>query len=360
MQTATIGIDHWEVVILVIMEEQNKGEIIIYQSEDGTTKLDVRLENETIWLTQKSMAELFGVEIPTINYHLKEVFRSEELQEEVVIRKFLTTTLHGAIEGKTQTREVNFYDLNAIIAVGYRVNSKRATQFRIWATGILKEYLIKGFALDDERLKGNAGGRYWRELLQRIQDIRMDERMIYRQVLDLFATAYDYDGKSETAHEFFAAYQNKFHFAIHKHTASELILERADANKEFMGLTVIDEGINSITVTIAKNYMTETELSAMRSLVSGFFDFAEMQAQLHTPMYMNDYMKLLEDLITVNRRPLLSNKGTRSMKQAKEYARAELKKYKARNLSSAEKDYMESIKALNAKAKNGVKKLKGK
>jgi hypothetical protein len=239
--------------------------------------------------------------------------------------------------------------------VGYRVKSQRGVQFRQWATKRIHEYIVKGFTLDDERLKGHGGGQYWRELLQRIQEIRTDERMIYRQVLDLYATAHDYDKNSQAAHEFFAAYQNKFHFAIHGHTASELIMERADANQPFMGLTT-GEYPTSAKVTVAKNYMTGEELDAMRSLVSGFFDFAEMQAKLHRYMYMSDYMALLEDLIRVNKRPVLAGKGKVSAEQAKEHALDELKKFKDRRLSPAEEDYMEAIKELNQKAKKGIKK----
>lgn len=327
----------------------DRGEIVIYQTQDGLAKLDVILEGETVWITQDQMAELFQRDKSTISRHIKNIFEDGELEEKSVVAFFATT----ASDGKTY--QVAYYNLDVIISVGYRVKSKRGVQFRQWATQRIHEYIIKGFALDDERLKGNGGGAYWRELLQRIQEIRTDERMIYRQVLDLYATAYDYDKNSQLAHEFFAAYQNKFHFAIHGHTASELILERADADQPFMGMTT-GEYPTAAKVTIAKNYMSDKELDAMRSLVSGFFDFAEMQAKLHQHMYMADYMTLLEDLIKVNKRPVLAGKGKVSAEQAKAHALEELKKFKERRLSPAEEDYMETIKALNQKAKENTKK----
>lgn len=325
--------------------EDNKGEIVIYQTLDGDTKLDVRLDGETVWITQQQMSELFQKDISVISRHIKNIFEEGELDEK--------SNLHF-LQIPNSDKPVRFYNLDVIISVGYRVKSQRGVQFRQWATKRIHEYIVKGFTLDDERLKGNGGGQYWRELLQRIQEIRTDERMIYRQVLDLYATAHDYDKNSQAAHEFFAAYQNKFHFAIHGHTASELIMERADANQPFMGLTT-GEYPTTAKVTIAKNYMTDKELDAMRSLVSGFFDFAEMQAKLHQYMYMSDYMTLLEDLIKVNKRPVLARKGNVSAEQAKEHALDELKKFKDRRLSPAEEDYMATIRELSRKAKKGIK-----
>ena len=322
----------------------DKGEIVLYQTQDGVSKLDVRLDGETVWLTQDQMTELFQRDKSVISRHIKNIFEEGELNEKSVVAFFATT----ASDGKKYN--VAYYNLDVIISVGYRVKSQRGVQFRQWATQRIHEYIVKGFALDDERLKGNSGGAYWRELLQRIQEIRTDERLIYRQVLDLYATAYDYDKNSQTAHEFFAAYQNKFHFAIHGHTASELIIERADADQPFMGMTT-GEYPTSAKVIVAKNYMTDKELDAMRSLVSGFFDFAEMQAKLHQHMYMADYMTLLEDLIRVNKRPILEGKGHVSAEQAKSHALEELKKFKERRLSPAEEDYMETIRALNRQAK---------
>ena len=334
---------------------EDKGEIVIYQTQDGTTRLDVRLDGESVWITQEQMAQLFQRDKSTISRHIRNIFDEGELDEALVVAKNATPKKYGRREGFIQETETTFYNLDVIISVGYRVKSQRGVQFRQWATKRIHEYIVKGFTLDDERLKGNGGGQYWRELLQRIQEIRTDERMIYRQVLDLYATAHDYDKNSQAAHEFFAAYQNKFHFAIHGHTASELIMERADANQPFMGLTT-GEYPTTAKVTIAKNYMTDNELDAMRSLVSGFFDFAEMQAKLHQYMYMSDYMALLEDLIKVNKRPVLAGKGKVSAEQAKEHALDELKKFKDRRLSPAEEDYMETIRELNQKAKKGLKK----
>lgn len=330
------------------MTNDNKGEILIYQTQDGANRLDVRLDGETVWLTQDQMTELFQRDKSVISRHIKNIFEDGELDEKSVVAFFATT----ASDGKNYN--VAYYNLDVIISVGYRVKSQRGVQFRQWATQRIREYIVKGFTLDDERLKGNGGGAYWRELLQRIQEIRTDERLVYRQVLDLYATAYDYDKNSKAAHDFFAAYQNKFHFAIHGHTASELIVERADADQPFMGLTT-GEYPTTAKVVVAKNYMTDKELDAMRSLVSGFFDFAEMQAKLHQHMYMADYMTLLEDLIRVNKRPVLDGKGHVSANQAKSHALGELKKFKERRLSPAEEDYMETIRALNQKAKENSK-----
>lgn len=329
---------------------EDKGEIVIYQTQDGITQLDVRLDGETVWLSQDQMAQLFERDKSVITRHISNIYSEGELPRESTSAKIAFVP-----QTRERTYEVTYYNLDVIISVGYRVKSQRGVQFRQWATKRIHEYIVKGFALDDERLKGNGGGQYWRELLQRIQEIRTDERMIYRQVLDLYATAHDYDKNSQAAHDFFAAYQNKFHFAIHGHTASELIMERADANQPFMGLTT-GEYPTMAKVTVAKNYMTDEELDAMRSLVSGFFDFAEMQAKLHRYMYMSDYMVLLEDLIRVNKRPVLAGKGRVSAEQAKEHALDELKKFKDRRLSPAEEDYMEAIKELNQKAKKGIKK----
>lgn len=328
----------------------NRGEVIIYQSADGTTQVQTILRNETVWLTADQMASLFQRDKSVISRHIKNVFDTGELTADSVVAFFATT----AADGKTY--HVAYYNLDMIISVGYRVNSLQGVQFRQWATQRIREYIVKGFAIDDERLKGNAGGAYWRELLERIQDIRSDERLIYRQVLDLYATSFDYDKTAEESKQFFAAYQNKFHFAIHAHTAGELIRERADADKPFMGLRSF-KGRQPVKaeVSVAKNYMEAEELDAMKSLVSGFFDFAEMQAKLHKRMYMRDYLNLLDNLIRANNRPVLEGKGKISFEAAKEYAESEYKKYKQRTLSPAEEDYMETIKALTAKAKNITK-----
>ncbi len=328
----------------------DRGEVIIYQSADGAAQLDVLLNNETVWLTADQMATLFQRDKSVISRHIKNVFETGELTPDTTVANY-ATVVHRGFRGEVM-ENIAYYNLDMIISVGYRVNSIQGVQFRRWATQRIREYIVKGFALDDERLKGNAGGAYWRELLERIQDIRSDERLIYRQVLDLYATSYDYDKTAAESQQFFAAYQNKFHFAIHAHTAGELIRERADADKPFMGLRSF-KGRQPVKaeVSVAKNYMEAEELDAMKSLVSGFFDFAEMQAKLHKRMYMRDYLNLLDNLIRANNRPVLEGKGKISFEQAKEYAENEYKKYKERTLSPAEEDYMETIKALSAHAK---------
>ncbi len=331
------------------IENQNHGEVVIYQSTDGIAKIDVLLQGETVWLTQDQIASLFGKAKSTISEHIRNIFQERELDKTAVVRNFRTT----AADGKQY--DTNYFNLDVIISVGYRVHSQQGVQFRQWATKRIHEYIVKGFTIDDERLKGNAGGNYWRELLDRIRDIRTDERLIYRQVLDLYATSYDYDKTAEESKRFFAAYQNKFHFAIHEHTAGELIRERANADEPFMGLRTF-KGRQPVKaeVSVAKNYMEPEELAAMKSLVSGFFDFAEMQAKLHKRMYMKDYLDLLDNLIRASDRPVLEGKGKISFEAAKEYAESEYKKYKQRTLSPAEEDYMETIRALNAAAKKNV------
>ena len=333
------------------IDTPNHGEMVIYQSTDGIAKIDVLLQGETVWLTQDQIASLFGKAKSTISEHIRNIFQERELDRAAVVRNFRTT----ATDGKQY--DTNYFNLDVIISVGYRVHSQQGVQFRQWATQRIHEYIVKGFTIDDERLKGNAGGNYWRELLDRIRDIRTDERLIYRQVLDLYATSYDYDKTAEESKRFFAAYQNKFHFAIHEHTAGELIRERANADEPFMGLRTF-KGRQPVKaeVSVAKNYMEPEELDAMKSLVSGFFDFAEMQAKLHKRMYMKDYLDLLDNLIRANGRPVLDGKGKISFDAAKEYAESEYKKYKQRTLSPAEEDYMETIRALTVAAKKNVNK----
>lgn len=333
------------------IDNQNHGEVVIYQSTDGIAKIDVLLQGETVWLTADQMAGLFQRDKSVISRHIKNVFETGELSEKSVVAFFATTAADGKVYN------VAYYNLDMIISVGYRVNSIQGVQFRQWATKRIHEYIVKGFTIDDERLKGNAGGNYWRELLDRIRDIRSDERLIYRQVLDLYATSFDYDKTAEESKRFFAAYQNKFHFAIHEHTAGELIRERANADEPFMGLRTF-KGRQPVKaeVSVAKNYMEPEELDAMKSLVSGFFDFAEMQAKLHKRMYMKDYLDLLDNLIRANDRPVLVGKGKISFEAAKEYAENEYKKYKQRTLSPAEEDYMETIRALNAAVKKNANK----
>ena len=330
------------------MEQQN--EIIIYQSQDGTIKVDVLFSEETVWLTQTQIGSLFGKAKSTISEHIKNIFEEGELKENMVVRKFRTTTQHGAIEDKTQSHEVNYYNLDVIISVGYRVKSMQGTQFRIWATGILKEYMRKGFALDDERLKNLGGGGYFKELLERIRDIRASEKVFYRQVLEIYATSIDYDPKAEISVQFFKKVQNKIHYAIHGQTAAEVIYNRADAEKEFMGLTTFAGNQPTLReATIAKNYLNEKELRTMGQLVSGYLDFAERQAEREQPMTMQDWANHLDRILTMSGEQLLVDNGSVTHKQAVDKATTEYRKYKAKTLSDVEQDYLDSIKYLEQK-----------
>jgi hypothetical protein len=261
-------------------EKVKNSEIIIFKTEDEKISVDVRFEDETVWLTQDQMATLFGKGRSTITEHIRNIFAEGELQEEVVCRNFRHTTQHGAITGKTQEVTTNFYNLDVIISVGYRVKSLRGTQFRQWATNRLKEYIIKGFTLDDERLKNLGGGGYWKELLQRIRDIRASEKIFYRQVLDIYATSIDYDPKADISITFFKKVQNKIHYAVHGQTAAEVIYNRADAEKEFMGLTTFSGNRPHLAdAVVAKNYLNEKELRSLGQIVSGYLDFAERKAK---------------------------------------------------------------------------------
>ena len=316
-------------------------DIIIYQTEDGVTRIEVRLEHETVWLTQQQISELFQRERSVINKHINNVFEEGELDEESNVQ-----IMHIA----NSDRPVKLYNLDVIISVGYRVKSLRGTHFRRWATARLKEYMIKGFTMDDERLKQMGGGGYWRELLDRIRDIRSSEKVMYRQVLDLYATSVDYDPKAEQSVKFFKIVQNKLHYAAHGHTAAEVIYERADADKPFMGLTTFAGDFPTKNeVTVAKNYLSEDELKVLNNLVSGYFDFAEIQAMRHNPMYMSDYIKHLDNILTSTGEKLLTDAGSVTHKQAEEKAIAEYRKFQVRNLSPVEQAYMESIKTLTAK-----------
>lgn len=339
-------------------ELNNNGNIIIYQTADGLTKIDVKVENDTVWLSLDQMAELFQRNKSTISRHIKNIFEEGELNREVVVVKYATTTQHGAIEGKQQTHWVDCYNLDVIISVGYRVKSVRGTQFRIWATKRLKEYLIKGFTMDDERLKGNGGGNYWKELLDRIRDIRSSEKVLYRQVLDLYATSVDYNPRSDESLLFFKMVQNKLHFAAHGHTAAEVIYERADAEKPFMGLTSFSGEFPALKdIGIAKNYLNENELRILNNIVSGYFDFAEINAIEHKPMYMSDYIQQLDAMLSSGNRPLLSGAGLISHTQALEKATAEYRKYQNNMLSPVEQAYLDTIKIT---AKNVKKQRRGK
>lgn len=317
----------------------NYGEIIIYQTDDGLTKINVNMQEETVWLSLDQMAELFQRDKSTISRHIKKIFEEGELQRNSVVANFATTAADGKVYN------VDYYNLDVIISVGYRVKSQRGVQFRIWATNVLKEYMIKGFAMDDERLKGNAGGNYWKELLDRIRDIRSSEKVLYRQVLDLYATSVAYDPRSDESVKFFKIVQNKLHYAAHGHTAAEVIYEREDAEKPFMGLTSFSGELPALKdIGIAKNYLQENELKILNNLVSGYFDLAEINAIEHKPMYMHDYVKQLDMVLSSGNRKLLEGAGTVSHKQALEKAKAEYRKYQEITLSPVEQAYLESVK----------------
>lgn len=329
------------------MKEGQKGEILIYQSEAGNTKIQIRLENENVWLTQKMMAELFQTTPQNITLHLKNIFDEGELMEDATCKDFLQVQTEGS---RKVERNQKFYNLDAVISVGYRIKSHIATKFRIWATERLKEYIVKGFTMDDERLKQMGGGGYWYELLNRIRDIRSSEKVLYRQVLDLYATSVDYDPNTTESVEFFKIVQNKLHYAAHGNTAAEVIYQRADSDKPFMGLTVFGgEQPTSRDITVAKNYLNEEELKILNNLVSGYFDFAEIQAMRRKPMYMSDYIKQLDNILSATGEKLLHSAGSVSHQQAIEKAKAEYKKYQAKTLSPVEKAYLENIKALQKK-----------
>ena len=326
------------------MKEEPKGEMILYQAEDGTTKIEVRLENENVWLSQQQMSELYQTSRTNVVEHIKHIYEESELDEDSTCRNFRQVQIEG---NRRVTREIPFYNLDMIISLGYRVKSRIATKFRIWATERLKEYIVKGFAMNDEQLKQMGGGVYWYELLNRIRDIRSSEKVLYRQVLDLYATSVDYDPNTPETIEFFKIVQNKLHFAAHGHTAAEVIYQRADSDKPFMGLTVFaGEQPNSKDIAVAKNYLNEEELKILNNLVSGYFDFAEIKALKRKPMYMKDYIKQLDDILTSTGEKLLHDAGSISHKQALDKAKSEYKKIQTKNLSPVEKSYLENIKAL--------------
>ncbi|MDD2197349.1 MAG: virulence RhuM family protein [Bacteroidales bacterium] len=329
------------------MKEEQKGEILIYQSEEGKTKIEVRLENETAWLTQKMMAELFQTTPQNITIHLKNIYEEGELKEDATCKDSLQVQTEGS---RRVERKQLFYNLDAIISVGYRIKSHIATKFRIWATERLKEYIVKGFTMDDDRLKQMGGGVYWYELLNRIRDIRSSEKVLYRQVLDLYATSVDYNPNTPESVKFFKIIQNKLHYAAHGSTAAEVIYQRANSNSPFMGLTVFEgEQPTSKDITVAKNYLNADELKILNNLVSGYFDFAEIQAMKRKPMYMTDYIKQLDNILSATGENLLQNAGTVSHQQALEKAKAEFKKFQVKTLSAVEKHYLESIKGLQKK-----------
>lgn len=327
----------------------NQTELIMYESDDGKVHIETIMQDETVWLSVQQMTELFQRDKSTISRHIKNIFDEGELTKRATVANFATVQKEGDRE---VTRNIDYYNLDVIISVGYRVKSLRGTQFRIWATNILKEYIRKGFALNDEKLKGTGGGQYWHELLDRIRDIRSSEKVLYRQVLDLYATSVDYDPHSEESIKFFKLVQNKLHYAAHGHTAAELIFERANANSPFMGLTTFSGAMPTMKdIKIAKNYLTEDELKVLNNLVSGYFDFAEIQAIRHKPMHMKEYIQQLDTILTSTGEKVLASSGTVSHQAAMDKAIKEYRKYQVKTLSPVEKDYLEAIKKLNDTAK---------
>lgn len=337
--------------------EKNNSELVIYESTDGNIKLDVNLENETVWLSLEQMSKLFGRDKSVISRHIKHIFEEGELAKEKVVANFAITTKHGAIEGKTQTHIIDCYNLDVVISVGYRVKSLEGVRFRKWATERIKEYIVKGYTMDDERLKNLGGGKYFYELLNRIKDIRSSEKVLYRQVLDLYATAIDYNPKAEETIKFFKIVQNKFHYAAHGNTAAEVIYNRVDSNKPFMGLTSFKGELPSINdIEIAKNYLTEEELMMLNNLVSGYFDFAEFQAMKHKTMRMRDYINQLDKILNSLDAEVLTSPGKISHKKAVEKAKTEYEKYQIKELSPIEKEYLNSIDKINQFAESLDKK----
>jgi hypothetical protein len=337
-------------------KEEPQNEMIIYEGDNGVPRIEVRIQGETVWLSQAQLVELFDSSKSNISEHIKNIFTEGELRQDSVVRKFRTVQNEG---NREVSRDIEHYNLDMIISLGYRVKSQIATRFRQWATARLREYIVKGFTMDDERLKGTGGGNYWRELLDRIRDIRSSEKALYRQVLDLYATSIDYDPKSETSMEFFKVVQNKLHYATNQHTAAETIHARADAGKDFMGLTTFAGTLPALSeVGIAKNYLTEDELFRLNRLVSAFFDLAEIKAQEHTKMTMEDWVAELDKFAENFGKGVLKDAGKVSHKQAREKATKEYRKYQAKTLSPVEKAYLDRIKVLEKKVEHNIKKKK--
>ena len=327
--------------------------IIIYNTEDGKAKINLRLEDGTVWLNQLQIAELFQTTKQNISKHIKAILEDGELSEDSTVNYQLTVQKEGNREIE---RNIAFYNLDMILAIGYRVRSPRGVQFRKYASTVLKEYLIKGFAMDDNRLKNFGGGNYFKELLERIRDIRSSEKVFYRQVLELFSTSIDYDKNSKEAKKFFATVQNKMHYAIHNQTASELIYDRVDGNKEFMGLTTFKGELPTLTeAKTAKNYLNEKELRGLNQLVSGYLDFAERQAEREKTMTMADWIKHVDNILQATGENILENAGKVSRKQMEKKVDEEYKKYSDYTLTSVEKDYLEEIKNIEKIVKKGGK-----
>lgn len=331
------------------MKDHNNSEILIYQSENGVTKIDVTFRDETVWLSQQQMADLFQTSRTNVVEHIKHIYGEGELDVESTCRKFRQVRKEG---NREVSRELPFYNLDMIISLGYRIKSIIATNFRRWATERLKEYMIKGFTMDDERLKQFGGGNYWKELLDRIRDIRSSEKVMYRQVLDLYATSVDYDPKSSESIAFFKMVQNKLHFAAHGHTAAEVIYERANADEPFMGLKTFSGDFPvKKDITVAKNYLDEKELKVLNNIVSGYFDFAEIQAMRHNPMYMSDYVEHLDNVLKATGEKLLEGAGKVSHAQAMAKANEEYQKYQVKHLSPVEEEYLLTIKDIEKQVK---------
>ena len=325
--------------------------IIIFKTEDEQIKVDVRFYDDSVWLTIDQMAALFERDKSTISRHIKNVYSDKELLPEATVAKFATVQIEGVREVE---RNIDYYNLDVIISVGYRVKSLRGTQFRQWATKRLNEYIRKGFTMDDERLKNLGGGGYWKELLERIRDIRASEKVFYRQVLDIYATSIDYDPKAEISIDFFKKVQNKIHYAVHGQTAAEVIYNRADSEKEFMGLTSFKGNRPHLSdAVVAKNYLDEKELRSLGQIVSGYLDFAERQAEREEVMTMKDWAEHLDRILTMSGEQLLIGAGCILHTQAVNKATEEYKKYQSRTLSEVEKDYLDAIKAIEDKAEKG-------
>ena len=335
----------------------DKGQFLLYQTPDGDSRIEVKLQNDTVWLSLDQMAELFQRNKSTISRHIKNVLEDGELQEEATIANFATVQNEGT---RKVERVIAFYDLDMIISVGYRVHSYRGVQFRIWATKVLKEYIVKGFAMNDDLLKRAGGGNYFDELLARIRDIRSSEKVFYRKVLEIYALSIDYDPRVEMTQKFFKTVQNKMHYSVHGHTAAEILYERADAEKDFMGLTTWAGAMPSKPeAEIAKNYLTHEEIKSLNRIVSLYLDFAEMQAEEHRPMYMKDWINILDDFLRISRKDILTHAGKISAKLAKEKADHEYDKFKERtknNLSPVEIHFLENFEREQKRLLGGGKK----
>lgn len=335
----------------------DKGQFLLYQTPDGDSQIEVKLQNDTVWLSLDQMAELFQRNKSTISRHIKNVLEDGELQEEATIANFATVQNEGT---RKVERVIAYYNLDMIISVGYRVHSYRGVQFRIWATKVLKEYIVKGFAMNDDLLKRAGGGNYFDELLARIRDIRSSEKVFYRKVLEIYALSIDYDPRVEMTQKFFKTVQNKMHYSVHGHTAAEIIYERADAEKDFMGLTTWSGAMpTKPEAEIAKNYLTNEEIKSLNRIVSLYLDFAEMQAEEHRPMYMKDWINILDDFLRISRKDILTHAGKISAKLAKEKADQEYDKFKERtknNLSPVEIHFLENFEREQKRLMGGDKK----